>query len=230
MSPEDRIILDLSAKHVRALAPAAAICAFGSRARGSADAESDLDLCVVLPNVTRELRVAIYAIAWDIGFDQGRMLAPILLSEEDFERAPLSASTLVAISVAKESPRDGSREDSGAGPLSPGAGARGDGRSRTEFGERSQALRGEPGLLHDVLLRARAAGGSPNGNVAAQRRHCTIRSVVCEAGVVAKTMVTLASRGLLAPAVCGLRRKADTTEGGKASPRSPSRSTAVPRL
>jgi hypothetical protein len=57
---------------------------------------SNLDLCVVLPQVTRELRDAVYAIAWEIGFDEGRVLAPIVLSQDDFNRAPLSASTLVA--------------------------------------------------------------------------------------------------------------------------------------
>lgn len=96
MSPEDRRVLGLFAKRVRALAPSASVCAFGSRARGSAPPESDLDLCVVLPEVTRELRDATYAIAWEIGFDEGCVLAPIILSEEAFERAPMSASTLVA--------------------------------------------------------------------------------------------------------------------------------------
>ena len=96
MLPEDRRMLELFAARVRALAPSAAICAFGSRARGSAHPESDLDLCLVVPEVTRELRDRIYAIAWEIGFDEGRVLAPIILSEEDFERAPMSASTLVA--------------------------------------------------------------------------------------------------------------------------------------
>ena len=84
------------AKRVRALAPVTSICAFGSRARASAHPDSDLDLCVVLPAVTRNLRDAIYGVAWEIGFDEGRVLAPIILSEEDFERAPMSASTLVA--------------------------------------------------------------------------------------------------------------------------------------
>ena len=56
MSPEDRRILDLFAVRVRALAPSAAIWAFGSRARGSAHPESDFDLCLVVPEVTRELR------------------------------------------------------------------------------------------------------------------------------------------------------------------------------
>ena len=95
-SPEDRRILDRFAAQVREATPLVSIWAFGSRARGSADPESDFDLCVVLPAVTRELRERIYWIAWEIGLDADRVLAPVLLSEEDFERAPMSASTLVA--------------------------------------------------------------------------------------------------------------------------------------
>ena len=96
MSPEDREIVDLFARRVRRLAPSATVWAFGSRVRGSADPESDLDLCVVALDVTRELRHGVHAIAWEIGFDHGRVLAPVLLSEENFERGPMSASTLVA--------------------------------------------------------------------------------------------------------------------------------------
>ena len=83
------------AERVRAAAPEARISAFGSRARGTAHPESDLDLCVVLPAVTPQTREAIYGIAWEIGFAEGRVLAPIVLSDEDFESGPLSASTLV---------------------------------------------------------------------------------------------------------------------------------------
>lgn len=96
MSPEDRGLLALFASCVRRLAPSAAIWAFGSRARGSARPESDFDLCVVVPEPTRELKEGIYAIAWEIGFEHGAVLTPVILSEEDFERGPMSASTLVA--------------------------------------------------------------------------------------------------------------------------------------
>lgn len=95
MTTGDRRILSRFAERVRAIAPGAAVSAFGSRARGTAHPESDFDLCVVLPAVTREAREAIYAIAWEIGFAEGGVLAPIVLSREDFESGPLSASTLV---------------------------------------------------------------------------------------------------------------------------------------
>jgi predicted nucleotidyltransferase len=96
MSPEDRRILELFARRVRLLAPSAAVWAFGSRARGTAHSESDLDLCVVVPQATRALRESVHSAAWEIGFEHARILAPVILSEEDFERGPMSASTLVA--------------------------------------------------------------------------------------------------------------------------------------
>ena len=96
MAPEDRRILDRFAARVREVLPSVTIWAFGSRARGAADPESDFDLCLVVPRVARELRETVYWIALEIGFDEGCVLAPIVLSEDDFERSPLSASTLVA--------------------------------------------------------------------------------------------------------------------------------------
>ena len=96
MSAEDRELLDAFARRIRLVAPSAAIWAFGSRARGSAHPESDLDLLVVVPEATRDLRESVYSSAWEIGFEHGRLLAPVILTAEDFERGPMSASTLVA--------------------------------------------------------------------------------------------------------------------------------------
>jgi predicted nucleotidyltransferase len=96
MTAEDRRLLQLFAIRVRSVVPKAAIWAFGSRARGTADPESDLDLCVVVPAVTSTVRDSVYEAAWEIGFEHGRVLAPIIFSEENFERGPMSASTIIA--------------------------------------------------------------------------------------------------------------------------------------
>ena len=96
MSTEDRELLDAFAKRVRAVVPSAAIWAFGSRARGSAHPDSDLDLLVVVPEATRDVRESVPRSAWEIGFEHERLLAPVILTAENFEHGPMSASTLVA--------------------------------------------------------------------------------------------------------------------------------------
>ena len=51
----------------------------------------------VVPTVTPELREHVYAAAWEIGFHHDcTLIAPALLSRDDFEEGPMSASTLVA--------------------------------------------------------------------------------------------------------------------------------------
>lgn len=96
MSDDDRALLERFASQVRRDVPRAAVWAFGSRVRGNPHPDSDLDLCVVVPQITPQVRDLIYATAWEIGFDHGRVLAPIVISEDGFERGPMSASTLVA--------------------------------------------------------------------------------------------------------------------------------------
>lgn len=96
MDPVDREILIEFAERVRSSEPRASVWAFGSRARGTAHPESDFDLCVVVPHMSEEFARSIRDIAWEIGFERDRVLTTVLLSRDDFENGPMSASTLVA--------------------------------------------------------------------------------------------------------------------------------------
>ena len=95
MQALDRLILREFAAGVRTVEPRARLWAFGSRARGDAAPDSDLDVCVVLPAVTPELRRQIRSLAWQIGFDHERVLATVIVPQDDFEHGPLSATSLV---------------------------------------------------------------------------------------------------------------------------------------
>jgi predicted nucleotidyltransferase len=95
MDPRDRQVVSELATRIRELEPRARVWAFGSRARGDAAPESDLDLCIVLPAVTSELRRRVRALAWHIGFDHDRVVATVIVPEAEFENGPLSASALV---------------------------------------------------------------------------------------------------------------------------------------
>lgn len=96
MLAEDRRILQEFAQRVARVEPRVRIWAFGSRARGDADPQSDLDVCVVVPEVTAVLEEEVRRCAWEVAFEHGRVLPAIVMSEEAFERGPMSASTLVA--------------------------------------------------------------------------------------------------------------------------------------
>ena len=71
------------------------IWAFGSRVRGTAVPESDLDICVVLDNFNSMDRALVSEIAWEAGFDAGVVISTIVFTREEFENGPPSASRLV---------------------------------------------------------------------------------------------------------------------------------------
>ncbi len=96
MTATDLTILREFAERVRVLDPTVRLWAFGSRARGDADADSDFDICVLVSRSTSELSHAIRKAAWEVGFERERVIAPVILEQEDFESGPMSASSLVA--------------------------------------------------------------------------------------------------------------------------------------
>jgi UTP:GlnB (protein PII) uridylyltransferase len=75
---------------------------FGSRARGDAEPDSDMDVLVVLDEPrTREVGEAVSNCAWEVGFDSGVVVVPIVVSRSDWENGPERAS-LLAIAVREE--------------------------------------------------------------------------------------------------------------------------------
>jgi predicted nucleotidyltransferase len=77
MAERDRQILDLFATRVRERFPDADVWAFGSRARGDATWESDLDVCVVVDQLANEDRYTLWHIAWEISFEQEMLISAV---------------------------------------------------------------------------------------------------------------------------------------------------------
>ncbi len=78
------------------------IILFGSRARGDAAPDSDMDILVVLdePN-TVKARNYVNACAWEAGFECGLVVSPVVVSRQDWEKGPEHYS-LLAQAVAEE--------------------------------------------------------------------------------------------------------------------------------
>lgn len=67
---------------------------FGSRARGDADAESDMDLLIILPQVTMDLRDKIRDLATDVSLKYGIYLSTRVWSEDYYYQHARGRSSL----------------------------------------------------------------------------------------------------------------------------------------
>ena len=97
MRLEDQRILEEFAARVRGYYPEASIWAFGSRAHGQANADSDLDICVVVNELDTKADRLIMDIAWEIGFEADILISVVPFSSEEFLVGPLSESPLVRV-------------------------------------------------------------------------------------------------------------------------------------
>ncbi len=101
MMNEDRQILGEFTARIRKRFPNARIWAFGSRARGNATWDADFDICIVLDNVDGETDRWIREAAWEVGYENERVITTVVLDSEQFENGPMSESTLVASILAE---------------------------------------------------------------------------------------------------------------------------------
>ena len=95
LTTQDAQIFAQFADSVRQQFPDARIWAFGSRVKGTATVESDLDVCVVVSTLNEAIRKQIRHSAGEIGFDHNVVISTVAYSTEEFERGPCSQSSLV---------------------------------------------------------------------------------------------------------------------------------------
>jgi len=78
------------------------IVLFGSRARGDADPYSDMDVVVILNNVSdgQDLNY-VSDCAWEAGFEHGIVVVPIIYSRNAWGKSPERYS-LLAMAIEKE--------------------------------------------------------------------------------------------------------------------------------
>ncbi len=68
---------------------------FGSRVRGDAASDSDLDVFIELEACTPELRQRISEVAWEVGFEMNRIISTVVTTRAELEHGATGANPLV---------------------------------------------------------------------------------------------------------------------------------------
>jgi predicted nucleotidyltransferase len=95
LSAIDHKIATLFKQRLQGVGPVLDVRVFGSRARGDAEAESDLDIFVQLESVTPPIRRQISETAWEVGFEMDRIISTLVATREQIEHGALGASPVI---------------------------------------------------------------------------------------------------------------------------------------
>ena len=95
MNEEDLIIARELKRRLSAIVQLVDFSLFGSRARGDAEEGSDMDVFVEVETLDKNLKEHIQDIAWEVGFENCLVIAPLIFTRDELENSPLRSSPIV---------------------------------------------------------------------------------------------------------------------------------------
>jgi predicted nucleotidyltransferase len=102
VTSRDRLILERLKARVAERLPLRRVVLFGSRARGDNEPDSDIDVLVVLEgSVSRESEEYVRFCAWELSYENGVVIFPLVVARTEWEEG-LTSATSLAVAVGRE--------------------------------------------------------------------------------------------------------------------------------
>ncbi len=102
MNANDHKVLSRLKRLLKCRLPVYEIVLFGSRARGDAAPDSDMDVLVVLnAPVTRQYRDTAMDCAWEVGFDADIVIVPVVVYHDAW-KSRQQQDSLLALAIREE--------------------------------------------------------------------------------------------------------------------------------
>jgi hypothetical protein len=95
LSAADRRVAAILKRHLTEIGRPVEFRVFGSRVRGDATGESDLDVFIELETATDATRRRIDDLAWEIGFAAGLVISPFVVTRDELETGPVGANPII---------------------------------------------------------------------------------------------------------------------------------------
>ena len=95
LTQEDRRIVLQLKQDLQEITPITNLAVYGSRARGDSSQDSDMDIYIEVPAITPNLRRRISEIAWEVGYENDRVISTFVVTPYDLKTGPVGANPLI---------------------------------------------------------------------------------------------------------------------------------------